>query len=76
MFEYHDCVNTNNLPPIDIVFSRDMLSFLPDDSQKTVLGEFNEKLKGNGIIITGENEDISAAGFKKKEGAVTVYTKE
>ncbi len=76
MFEYHDCVNTNNLPPIDIVFSRDLLSFLPESSQNTVLTEFNEKLKGNGIIIVGENEDISVTGLKKAEGKVTVYSKE
>ena len=75
MFEYHDCVNTNNLPPIDIVFSRDMLSFLPESSQNTVLSEFNEKLKGNGVIIVGENENITAAGLKKTDGSVTVYSK-
>ncbi len=75
MFEYHDCVNTNNLPPIDIVFSRDMLSFLPESSQNTVLSEFSEKLKGNGVIIVGENENITAAGLKKIDGSVTVYSK-
>ena len=76
MFEYHDCVNTNNLPPIDIVFSRDLLSFLPESSQNTVLNEFNEKLKGNGIIIVGENENIDGLGLKKSEGNVTLYSKE
>lgn len=76
MFEYHDCVNTNNLPPIDIVFSRDTLSFLSESSQNTVLNEFSEKLKGNGIIIVGDNEDISVLGLKKTEGKVTLYSKE
>ena len=76
MFEYHDCVNTNNLPDIDIIFARDIISFLPEASQKVVVDEFKEKLKGNGIIITGDNEDLSAFGFKKKTvGSITVYTK-
>ena len=75
MFEYHDCVNTNNLPPIDILFSLHMVSFLPGSSQNTVLSEFSEKLKGNGVIIVGENENITAAGLKKIDGSVTVYSK-
>lgn len=75
MFEYHDCVNTNNLPPIDVVFARDLLSFLSESAQKTVLSEFNEKLKGNGVIIVGENENIDATGLKKTEGSVSVYSK-
>ncbi len=76
MFEYHDCVNTNNLPDIDVIFARDIISFLPEASQKVVIDQFKEKLKGNGIIITGDNEDLSAYGFKKKTvGSIAVYTK-
>lgn len=76
MFEYHDCVNANNLPPIDIVFSRDLLSFLPDASQSTVLNEFGEKIKGNGVIIVGKNESISLNGWTKKDNDnLSIYTK-
>lgn len=76
MFEYHDCVNTNNLPPIDIVFARDVLAFLPEASQNTVLTEFNEKIKGNGVIIVGDNENIAIPGWSKKaSGEVAVYSK-
>ncbi|MCR5218807.1 CheR family methyltransferase [Treponema sp.] len=76
MFEYHDCVHTNNLPPIDIIFARDILSFLPEDSQKTVLTDFNEKMKGNGVIIVGDNENIAIPGWNKKQaGNVAVYSK-
>lgn len=76
MFEYHDCANTNNLSDIDIIFARDIVSFLPESSQKTMINEFKEQIKGNGIIIVGDNEDISAAGFKKKMiGNVAVYSK-
>ena len=77
MFEYHDCVNTNNLPPIDIVFARDLLSFLPETSQKKVLDDFSEKVKGNGVIIIGENENIALSGWNKKQaGDVAIYSKQ
>ncbi len=77
MFEYHDCVNNNNLPPIDIVFARDLLAFLPENSQKTVLTDFEEKVKGNGIIILGENEKISLPGWKEKFiGNIRFYSKQ
>lgn len=76
MFEYHDCVNTNNLPPVDIVFTRDLVSFLPESSQKTLLSEFSEKIKGNGVIIVGDNENIAVPGWNKKdEAGISVYAK-
>ncbi|MCR5623384.1 MAG: chemotaxis protein CheW [Treponema sp.] len=76
MFEYHDIANTNSLPDIDIIFARDVLSFLPEGGQKTILGDFKEKLKGNGVVIVGSNEDISSYGFKKKlQGNIAVYSK-
>ena len=76
MFEYHDCVHTNSLPPIDIVFARDILAFLPEQSQRTMIEDFEEKIKGNGIIIVGDNENISLAGWTKKNvGSVGVYSK-
>ena len=77
MFEYHDCVNNNNLPPIDIVFARDLLAFIPENSQKTVLTDFEEKVKGNGIIILGENEKISLPGWKENFiGNIRFYSKQ
>lgn len=76
MFEYHDCVNTNNLPPIDIVFARDIISFLPEASQKSMLNDFAEKVKGNGVIIIGENERIALSGWtRKKSASVAIYSK-
>lgn len=76
MFEYHDIANTNNLPDIDIIFARDVLSFQSEAAQKSILSDFKEKLKGNGVIFVGTNEDISAFGFKKKMiGNIAVYSK-
>ena len=76
MFEYHDCMNTNNLPPIDIFFGRDLLAFLPEGSQTTVLSQVTEKIKGNGVIIVGDNEKIEIPGWTKKSaGIISVYSK-
>ena len=77
MFEYHDCQHTNQLPAIDIIFARDVLSLLPQSGQEAVITDFDEKLKANGIIVVGENETLPAgAGFIEKTiGALKVYTK-
>ena len=78
MFEYHDCKNTNALPMVDIIFARDILSLLDEASQNTVVADFLEKLKGNGIAIIGENETMpSSFTFGEKTvGALVAYTKD
>ena len=78
MFEYHDCKNTNALPMIDIVFARDILSLLDEASQNAVVTDFQEKLKGNGIAIIGENEAMPES-FRFGEntvGALVAYNKD
>ena len=67
----------NLLPAIDIIFARDVLSLLPQSGQETVIADFDEKLKANGIVIVGENETLPAgSGFVEKTiGALKVYTK-
>ncbi len=78
MFEYHDCRNTNALPMVDLVFARDLLSFMDEESQNLVLNDFSEKLKGNGSVILGENEIIhdSSEFLEHTEGALTAFTKQ
>ena len=78
MFEYHDCKNANALPMVDIVFARDLISLLDEESQKMLINEFLEKMKGNAIAIIGENEAIpSSLGFGEKSvGALVAYTKD
>ena len=78
MFEYHDCSNSNSLPMVDIVFARDILSFLPVESQNIVVGDFDEKLKGNGIIILGSGESLGKGSNwgEKTVGSLTYYNKQ
>lgn len=79
LFEYHDCANTNALPPVDIVFARDVLSFLSADAQKRIAADFADKLKGNGVAFVGQNEVLdNMEGSKwnvRTVGSVTVFGK-
>ena len=77
MFEYHDCSNTNSLPPVDIILARDVLSFLPEKSQQSIVADFAEKLKGNGIVILGRNESLESDNkwSVNKSGSVTIFGK-
>ena len=77
MFEYHDCANTNNLPTCDIIFARDLLSFLPAASQQTVITDFAEKLKGNGVVFLGQNESLEGNDkwTETKVGSLTIFGK-
>ncbi len=77
MFEYHDCTNTNSLPNADLIFCRDLLSFLPEDIQNTVLLDFEDRLKGNGIMILGENESLAGKMHwsEKLIENISIYTK-
>ncbi|MDE6349526.1 MAG: chemotaxis protein CheW [Treponemataceae bacterium] len=60
MFEYHDCVNTTALPDLDMVFTRDFVSFQPEKAQEALIEDFADKLKGNGIVILGQNESLES----------------
>lgn len=78
MFEYHDINNANALPMTDIIFARDVISLLPPERQKTVLADFEEKLKGNGILFLGENESVGSglSWGEKTQGSLTYYSKQ
>lgn len=58
IFEYHDITHDNNLPPLDMVVIRDVLSILPVDIQKKVLLDLKENIKPGGILIIGSNEKL------------------
>jgi purine-binding chemotaxis protein CheW len=58
VFEYHDILNDNPLPALDFILARDVLSFLPEQDQEKLVATFAEKLKGRGIVIMGQNEQL------------------
>jgi purine-binding chemotaxis protein CheW len=58
MFEYHDVLNDNSLPELDIILARDMLSFISEQDQGKLIADFSEKLKPRGVIILGRNEEL------------------
>jgi purine-binding chemotaxis protein CheW len=78
MFEYHDINNANALPMTDIIFARDVLSLIAPEGQKTVLADFEEKLKGNGVLFLGENESVGSgmSWGEKTQGSLTYYSKQ
>ena len=78
LFEYHDCVNTNALPVVDIIFARDIVSFLPVESQNKLITDFGEKIKGNGIVLLGDNESLAGRGSwtENNTGSVVTFSKQ
>jgi len=64
VFEYHDVINENALPELDIILIRDVVSFLPSQEQIKAMESFSEKLKNRGIIIVGRNEELTGATWQ------------
>jgi purine-binding chemotaxis protein CheW len=58
VFEYHDILNDNSLPELDIILIRDILSFLPVQEQERLISGFLEKLKNRGLVFLGRNEEL------------------
>jgi purine-binding chemotaxis protein CheW len=59
VFEYHDVLNDNPLPDLDIILARDVLSYFSEAEQERMIAGFSEKLKQQGLIILGKNEELS-----------------
>ena len=64
VFEYHDVLNDNPLPDLDIILIRDVLSFLQPSDQSRVMEGFAEKLKPRGMVILGKNEMMTGAPWQ------------
>ena len=77
VFEYHDVLNANPYPELDIVLARDLLSFLPRGDQLRVLSDFSEKMKNRSVLILGKNERLDAVGDWKLIGneQISAYTR-
>jgi len=77
VFEYHDILNDNPLPDLDMVLVRDVLSFLQAAEQSRMVRSFGEKLKSGGIVILGRNEFLPGADWEfigKEPVSVFAYT--
>jgi purine-binding chemotaxis protein CheW len=58
VFEYHDVLNETSLPDLDIILARDILSYFSEQDQNKLIESFSEKLKSQGLVILGKNEEI------------------
>jgi purine-binding chemotaxis protein CheW len=58
LFEYHDVLNENHLPALDIILTRDLVSFFDEKQRGKIMTDFSEKLKPQGMIILGANEEL------------------
>lgn len=78
LFEYHDCSNQNTVPDMDIILARDVLSFVPLDTQRHLLSEFEEHLKNTGVVLLGRNESMpKQSGWARfNDEGVVFFTKE
>jgi len=77
IFEYHDILNDNPLPDLDIILIRDVLSFLQIKDQKRIIEGFKERLKTRGIVIVGRNESLPGGDWEplgKEPVSAFVYT--
>ena len=68
-FEYHDVLNQNIIPEIDVIIARDLFSFLKPIDQEKLIKEFVKKLKPGGILIIGKNEVLSDSSFEVIKGS-------
>jgi len=76
VFGYHDVLNENPLPALDIILARDILSFFARQDQERLAGGFAEKLKDGGIVIVGKNEKLPDEGWVSKSGgAVSAFVR-
>jgi len=56
IFEYHDVMNDNILPKLDLVVARDFISFLPLKGQSEVMQVLDGMLNEGAVVMPGENE--------------------
>lgn len=76
-FEFHDVMNTNPVPPVDVILCRDTISFLSLSDQNKLLADFNEKLKHGGAIVLGANERMPEDGWTGTGGeSASVFIKQ
>ena len=75
VFEYHDVLNDNPLPDLDVILTRDTLSFFSEQDQNRMIDGFSEKLKSHGVVILGKNEELAGGKWTSISGeSVSAFT--
>ncbi|MDR1286943.1 MAG: chemotaxis protein CheW [Treponema sp.] len=64
IFEYHDVLNDNPLPELDMILARDILSYLTPQDQVRIIAGFEDKLKNHGIVFSGKNEKLPGDNWR------------
>jgi purine-binding chemotaxis protein CheW len=65
LFEYHDVLHSNPFPDLDMILSRDVLSFMSGEEQDKMVNDFFEKLKEGGIVFLGKNEQLPGNEWRR-----------
>ncbi len=77
LFEYHDVLHGTNLPELDLIVARDLLSFCTTAQKEKLVAEFAGMLKPGGFLLVGTNERIAFPDLAlAHEGNVVAYRKE
>lgn len=75
-FEFHDVLNSNPIPPVDLILCRDTVSFLSAADQRKLIADFAEKTRHDGAVILGSNERLPEDSWNRRgEGAASVFVK-
>jgi chemotaxis signal transduction protein/chemotaxis methyl-accepting protein methylase len=76
LFEYHDILHGNPFPEVDLIFARDIASFLSKQDQDKLIRVFSEKLRTGGLLVLGKHETITGSEWEPVEQAgLTGYRK-
>jgi len=70
-FEFHDVLNSNPIPPVDLILCRDTVSFLSAADQRKLVADFAEKTKHDGAVILGSNERMPEDSWNRSGGGAT-----
>jgi purine-binding chemotaxis protein CheW len=66
-FEYHDITTPGDLPPLDLIVARDVLSFLEEAIQRRLLETYLGLLKEGGALVLGDHEEAFVADAQAGE---------
>ncbi len=77
LFEYHDILHENPYSNVDVVFTRDVLSFLRVEDQQKMIIDVKENLKKGGLLFLGKHEKMPGIGWERlEEGHIVAFRKE